>query len=77
MHDDQRDDDNALCKPSPEEIASACLEFQAGWSEAETIARRNYRLPKFRAVGVVELAEQAVAAKLEMQRERQRRAVTG
>ena len=76
MHDDQRDDDNALFTPSPEEIASACAEIQRGWSEQETIARQHFRLPKFRAVGVVEQAQQAVALKLEMQRESQRRAVT-
>ena len=78
MHDDQHDaSDNALFVPSPEQIAAGCAEIQAGWSEAETTARRNYRLPKFRAVGVVEQAQNAMAAKLETRRECQRRAATG
>ena len=76
MHDDDGSD-GGLFTPSPEQIAAGCLEIQRGWSEQEMIARRSYRLPKFRAVGVVEQAQNAMAAKLEVRRECQRRARSG
>ena len=61
--------DHGVFTPSPEEIVRACAEIRSGWTEETEISRRHFRLPKIKAVGVVDQARAAAA-------ERQRCTVT-
>ena len=58
--------------PSPEEIAAACLEIQAGWSESERRSRLNGTicLLKHEADGVERAALMGIGEKLAKRRER-------
>ena len=65
VHDDDDANDRGAFLPTPEEIELACQEIRSGWTEEQQISRRHFRIPKLRAVGVV---EQARAAATERQR---------